>query len=145
MGACNFWRTNLPSWIVYAFAMQEHEDEENAIEYVKEILWKYFTEREEYFTNDRKSLWYIDVLVYDRDEKDWIYAKVYITIEYWYYEWARFDIDTSEMEDYDLSESSHKKIDKAVKRIENAFSKVCPIKLKKVGQFSNGEGVYEKA
>lgn len=157
MGASNFWRTHLPSGIIYAFAM-DSEDEfayDDTIENVKSELkqkdyfWETLQEWVKISRIDYKVIGYMEVPFYipkedERRYKWWALNSYYIVVEHGYYEWARFDIIEDEDNDIDFQNKAYRKRrDKIIRDIEKIFARHVEVKARKVWSFSNWEWVYE--
>lgn len=151
MGASNFGRTNLPSGIIYAFAMQEDDECDTSIDYdyvIEEVKNKITTScyaKEEWIDRTTKIIGYVNVTLYNKESKEWEDGSINVLVEHGYYEGARLDISLDDLIDNfpPLNKSQTALINREIARIEKVFAEVCGIKLRKVGSFSNGEGVYE--
>lgn len=159
MWASNFGRTVCLSGTIYAFAMGEgdgHTEEayEETIELVKSKLMLCEYANEEWVDKSRKILGYIPFTV-----NLWMNSEetkgIQVIVEHGYHQWARLDISLEDFEDEDCWDSvkyehvpmryNKRDFAREIKRIEKVFAEVCPLRLKRVGGFSNGESVYEKA
>lgn len=147
MWASNFDRTNLPSGIIYAFAMwhwDEHTEEayDETIEIVQQELSQYKFDE---WDGDKKIIWFRNVTLWNRVTQEWECVSVNVLVEHGYHEGARLDISIDDILDLypQLSKANKKRIDYEIRFLEKLFKKVCPIKLRKVWNFSNWEWVYE--
>ena len=152
MSTSNFWKTNLPSGVVYAFAMWHgdwHTEDayEETIELVKEKLWLCEYKNEEWIDRYKKIIGYINVTFYNKESKEWEWWAIDVIVEHGYYGWARIDISIESILDNfpPLNRTQEKEIEREVKRIEKVLKEVCPVKLRKVWSFSNWEWIYEYA
>lgn len=151
MGASNFWRTNLPSGIIYAFAMEEDDECDTSIDYdyvieeVQNKLWLSSYAKDEWIDRTTKIIGYVNVSLYNKESKEWEDGSINVLVEHWYHEGARLDISIEDLEDNfpPLNKSQMAMIDREIRRIEKVFSETCSLKIRKVWGFSNGEGVYE--
>lgn len=154
MGASNFGRTNLPSGIVYAFAMGWDDEEHNAfnneyddtIECVCEKLWLNYYAKDKWLDKSRKIIGYVNVTLYNKDSKQWEDGNISVLVEHGYYEGARLDISVEDLINNfpPLNKSQKKLILREILRIEKVFKEATNVQYRKVWSFSNGEGVYEK-
>ena len=140
MGASNFGRTNLPSGIIYAFAMGQGDSEshtENAYEETLELIKQEISEyaRDEW-DGDRKVLGYENVTLWNKSSQEWECASVNVLVEHGYHEGARLDISIDDIDDdLQISKANKRRIDYAISHLESIFAKICPIKMKRVGGF----------
>ena len=150
MATSNFWKTNLPSGVVYFFWSSEDEDTaaydyNNALEYVSRELD--LSECGDTYISNSQILGYTHVKLYDHEYKEWQWHVIDIIVEQWYYNWARFDISLDRLYDDlssdELNEAQRKIVEKKIAKIEKVFAKVSK-KFKKVWSFSSGEGVYSQ-
>lgn len=147
MGASNFWRTNLPSWIIYAFAMGQgdgHTEEsyDETIELITQEISQYANDEWDW---DKKILGYENVTLWNKSSQEWECASVSVLVENWYHEGARLDISIDDIDDdLQISKANKRRIDYAISHLESIFAKVCPIKMKRVGGFSDWTSLYSK-
>lgn len=99
---------------------------------------------DEYLWRDKRAIARIEIEYYDREYKNWSEVSLYVTIESWYYEGAMIDMnldDIANMEEAYHNKTFQKKINRAVKSVEDILKVEC-LKLRKAYQFSNWEAGY---
>ena len=147
MGASNFGRTNLPSGIIYAFAMwywdgHTEESYDETIELITQEISEYANIE---YDGDRKVLGYENVTLWNKSSQEWECASVNVLVEHGYHEGARLDISIDDIDDdLQISKANKRRIDYAISHLESIFAKICPIKMKRVGGFSDWTSLYSK-
>lgn len=116
----------------------------NTIDNVKELLSLNSYSSQEW-DGDKKIIGYVNVTLYNKDSKEWEDGSINVLVEHGYHEGARLDISIEDLIDNfpPLNKSQTALINREIARIEKVFARVCESKYRKVGSFSNGEGVYE--
>ena len=93
---------------------------------------------------DKQLVARFDVEHFNRTYREWEELSIYVTVESGYYQGAMFDIDKSEAECLDLNKTTQAKIDVIYRKIEKVLARHS-LALVRVGTFSNGSAVYQKA
>ena len=129
MATSNIQETGLENWIYF---IPETEGYEEQYEDLKMNLDS--EERE------------IDIEVYDRYEKEIVNVALRINIAPCYYEGANLIIlaNWNDSIDLELSNTNEIRIERAVRKLEKIMAQYST-QLRRVGSFSNGETIYEKA
>lgn len=131
------WADELESEFVY-------NDTKDNIQTDLQKAW--FSLEDEWMENDKKLIASNSFDFAYRDSlwlRQWEFMRVDVFIESWYYEGARVDwVYTHDVDD--MTKKAYKRTQKQNKILD----KICEAyttPIKKVGQFSNGEAVYELA
>lgn len=105
-------------------------------------LKAYGYDEDRWLGRETQAIYSFTLEVFDQYYKEWNSAKLYVTIESGYYQGAMFDIDRSELDEYQLSKTTEAKIQRLLNKIEKIL-KSYTLPLVRVATFSNGETMYE--
>lgn len=97
-----------------------------------------------WMSNDTRKVARFWVDFYDRYCKCWDGGYIYVTLESGYYEGAMFDIDRDDLENFELSKTTERRIQRLCNKIEKVLARNT-MHIRRIGVFSNGEGIYELA
>ena len=145
MGASNFWWLKLADnyyafWFwddwefEYDLVLDEVEDELESIwvSVVNERTWR----------DNQKTIGRYTIENYSNKLQENRYIKFRLFVEFWYHEWARFDIEVDE--EYEPTITMEKQGKVFVNKVNKIYKKyTTPLKV--TASFSNGETRYAKA
>ena len=145
MGASNFWWLKLADnhysfwfWDDWEF---DYDLVLNAVKEELENIWVSVVD--EYTWRDNaKTIGRYTIENYSNKLQENRYIKFRLFIEFWYYEWARFDVEAYEWYEPTITMEKQGKV--FVNKVNKIYKKyTTPLKV--TASFSNGETRYEKA
>lgn len=147
MGASNFWQLKLAKNI-YSFGMWLEEWDEYVMDDIItsvrddiENLW--ISPTNKWWADSTRTIWYYTIESYDKKNNENRYITLRMFIEYWYHDWARFDVEVYD-EYGDVTKTMYKQMQTMVNKINKVYKKhTTPLKV--MARFSNGETRYAKA